>query len=358
MIGAVPTGLGTYATELVRALVPLDPTNTYLVIRGPQAANPVRDMPHVEEVILGGDLDTPRNLFHGPAISRLKLDLYHSLHHFLPLGLRVPRVVMTLHDLIWLEHADLIIDGRFGAAHRIATHLFARAAMGRAVRRADHIISISGHTRARALAYYRLNPSRISVVHHGVDHRMFARAARRSPAQPYFVGIGNTRPYKNMGTAIEAFALATRVRPDLELVIAGRGDSVRSLRPLADRLGVGARVRFAGLLEQDDLLTLLHGAAALIFPSHVEGFGLPVLEAMAAGCPVIASRIPTLVEITNGATLVCDPGSPAEFAAAMLRLLSDEPLRMDLARRGCVRAAAFSWDRCAAGTLAVYRQLL
>lgn len=358
MIGAVPTGLGTYAAALVRALASLDTTHTYVVIRTPHAASPVGAMAHVEEAILGGDLDTPRNLFQGPAISRLKLDLYHSLHHFLPLGLRVPRVVLTLHDLIWLEHPDLIIDGRLGAIHRIATHLFARAAMGRAVRRADHIISISGHTRSRALAYFDLDPARISVVHHGVDHRQFARPARRQSAQPYFVGLGNTRPYKNMTTAVEAFAIVARHRPDLELVIAGRGDSVRSLQQLARRAGLGSRVRFAGLLDHDALLALLHGAAALVFPSHIEGFGLPVAEAMAAGCPVIVSAIPTLLEITNGAALACHPASPAEFAEAMLRVLSDDTLRGDLVRRGYARAAEFSWERCAAATLAVYRQLL
>jgi len=358
MIGSVPTGLGTYATGLVRALTRLDRSNTYVIIRRPQCTPPVTVGAGVEDALVPGDIDTPRNLVQGAAITRLKLDLYHSLHHFLPFSLAAPRIVMTVHDLIWLEHADLIKDGRFGAVHRTATHLFARFAMRQAVRRADRIISISGHTRDRLLRYYGVGPQRVRVVHHGIDHQAFWPGDFVPEQRRYFLGVGNTRPYKNMATAVRAFALCAARHQDVRLLIAGRGDSVSTLRPLADRLGVSRRVDFVGPLPHAGLLALMHGATALVFPSLVEGFGLPVLEAMSAGCPVIGSRIPTVLEVAGTAALACDPSKPDEFAEAMQRLLEDDDLRRDLVLRGCERAARFSWERCAAETLAVYQELL
>jgi glycosyltransferase involved in cell wall biosynthesis len=121
---------------------------------------------------------------------------------------------------------------------------------------------------------------------------------------------------------------------------------------------VSDRVSFAGLVDDAELLRLLHGAVALVFPSIIEGFGLPVLEAMAAGCPVVASTCPTLVEIAGGAALHCDSASPGGFAAAMQRVLDDPALRDDLRDRGIAHAAGFTWEICGARTLGVYRSLL
>jgi glycosyltransferase involved in cell wall biosynthesis len=357
MVHRTPSGLGTYAAHLARVLAALDRANTYIVIRGPESPTPIAAGPNVEEVVLPGDLDTPRNLLRGRDISRLGLDLYHSLHHFLPLALRVPRVVLTLHDLIWIEHPRLIMAGAVKSA---ATHVYALGAMRYAVHRADRILAVSSYSRSRAIAYYGLDPSCVHVVHHGVEHEAFQGndryAALASP--PYFLALGNTRPYKNMRTGLQAFALCARVRPDVHLVVAGRGDSIRQLRPLARRLGIEDRVRFVGPLSHGDVVTLLHGACALVFPSLVEGFGFPVLEAMAAGCPVIASRCPAVVEVADTSALFCNPTQPEEFAAAMIRILDDPSLGADLRHRGRRRAAEFSWDRSAEGTLAVYRQLL
>jgi glycosyltransferase involved in cell wall biosynthesis len=359
MVGRIPSGLGTYAGHLARALVARDRINSYVIIRGPDSPSPIATGPNVQEVVLPGDLDTPRNLVRGGDISRLGLDVYHSLHHFLPPALRVPRVVLTLHDLIWIEHPALIRDGRFAALACAATHWFARGAMSYALHRADRIIAVSKHSRSRALAYYGLEPSRIDVVYHGIDHDAFRPSPNASAeATPYFLCLGNTRPYKNIGTAIRALALCARDRPDVRMVVSGRGDSIDTLTHLARELGIGRRVIFTAPLSHSELLRFLHGAAALVFPSLIEGFGFPVLEALAAGCPVIASDCPTVVEIAGPAALFCDPRKPEAFAAAMTRILGDTQARSDLRQRGIRRAADFSWDRCAAETLAVYEKLL
>jgi glycosyltransferase involved in cell wall biosynthesis len=359
MVGRTPSGLGTYATELTRAIVARDPQHHYVVIRTPESGAPIASGANVRDAVVASPLDTPGNLLRGGEISRLGLDLYHGLHHFLPPALRVPRVVVTLHDLIWIEHRDLIVDGRFGALNRRVTHMYARAAMGYTVRRADRLIAVSAHTARRAIAHYGIDASQIEVVHHGVDRHTFAAdAAPPAPRAPFFLVLGNTRPYKNVPTALEAFAICAREHAQVGLVITGRGDSTAALRQLARTLTVEDRVRFTGPVSQSELLALFHGAAALVFPSLVEGFGLPVIEAMAAGCPVIASSCPAVVEVGGGAAVYCDPHDARAFAQAMAEMLRDAPSAADRRARGLARAQQFSWADAADRTLAVYRALL
>jgi glycosyltransferase involved in cell wall biosynthesis len=356
MVGHVPTGLGTYAAQLAKHLPPLDPDNTYVIIRRPGSPGPLAHGPNVREAFVDGDLDQPPNLFRGGALARLGLDLYHSLYDFLPLRIPAERVVLTLHDLIWVEHPRLIHERLFGPITRTATYLYARATMPFAIKHADHVIAISSHTRDRAVAYFGLDPARITVVPHGVDREQFPPAtADEEPARPFFMCIGAGQPQKNLGVAVRAFAQIAARHPDLVLVFAGRGDSTTTLRKLARQLGVGDRVTFAGSVRHADLLRLMHTATALVFPSLVEGFGLPVLEAMSAGCPVICSAIPTLQEVTGGAALLCDPITPERFAAAMDDVLHDAARRQALRTAGQARAARFNWPTCAHATHQVHR---
>lgn len=355
-IQRVPNGLGTYARQLVEALATLESPHTFVVVRRPNSGPPVTAHPSFSEVIIDGDPSTPGL---GRAFSRLHLDLFHSLQHFLPLGLRVPRTVVTLHDLIWLEHPSLIRSGGFAPLSRTITHCYARVAMRHAVERADRVLAISAYTRARALAYFGLPASRVDVVHLGVAHERFAPGPPSTADDGlYFLCLGNSRPYKNLPTAVHAFAAVAREDRRITLVIAGRGDSTPALTRLAVRLGVADRVIFETRPPHERLRALLQGALALIFPSIVEGFGLPVLEAMASGCPVIISTCPTLTEIAGDAALACDASNPASFADAMRRLRDDSALRAQLRARGMTRAAAFTWGRCAAQTLAVYDDVL
>ncbi len=371
MAGTVPSGLGTYASQLARALTRLDAANSYVIIRQRLGQSSIATGPNVSEIVIDGDIDAPVNLARGGAISRLGLDLYHSLHHFLPLRLRVPRVVVTLHDLIWVEHRRLIRSGRFAPLSRTVTNVYARAAMGYAMRRADRIIAISRHTASRAAAVFNLDLSRVDVIPHGVDGAAFPASGRdMSPGAPqetppYFLCVSNTRPYKNIPTALRAFALCAASTDgqagdpeSVRLIVTGRGDSTGELRRLAQRLGVERRVTFTGPASQSEVLRLLHGARALLFPSFVEGFGFPVLEAMSAGCPVIASRAPAVLDVAGDAALCCDAGDPEAFAAAMRRVLGEPGLHAALRQAGVSRAGTFTWERTAASTLAVYERLL
>jgi len=173
MVGTVPSGLGTYAAQLAKHLPPLDPDNSYVIIRRPGSPGPLASGSNVREVFVEGDLDQPPNLFRGGTLARLGLDLYHSLYDFLPLRIPAERVVLTLHDLIWVEQPRLIHERRFGPITRTATHLYARATMPYAIKHANHVIAISTHTRDRAVAYFGADPARITVVPHGVDREQF-----------------------------------------------------------------------------------------------------------------------------------------------------------------------------------------
>lgn len=356
------TGLGRYARGLVGALTALDaPDIEWVILKDPRLADTPLAAPgaRAEERSLEGDPDMPANLGAGRAIDRLGLDLYHSLHQFLPLRLKTPRVVVTLHDLIWVEHARLSYYGRWAWARAFGVMIWGRFTMRNALRRPDHVIAISEVTRQASLRRYRfLKPDAVSVVHHGVDHTRFPARTGPEPEGAYLFSLGNSRPYKNVRNTVRAFAQIAPDHPEARLVMTGRGDSTTVLRALATELGVEAQVEFTGSVPDERVVELYQGARALVFPSRIEGFGFPLIEAMALGCPVIASDIPTLREIGGDSAVFVNPDGPDEIAAAMRRVLSEPDLRDDLRARGYAHAARFQWATCAERTLSVYRQLL
>jgi glycosyltransferase involved in cell wall biosynthesis len=169
---------------------------------------------------------------------------------------------------------------------------------------------------------------------------------------PYFLVVGKNEPYKAHHIAVQAFAAAAQ--PSERLVLVQREHPGRGLSRLVRRLGLPSRVIWAPSLSQDDLIEVLRSARALLQPSVIEGFGIPVLEAIACGCPVVASDTPALVEVLDGAALHGRIGDPDDIARA-IRRLRDQALQAELRERGLERARAFSWDATARATLDVYR---
>ncbi len=356
------TGLGRYARSLVQALTAMDRTSEeirWVVIKHPSMAS-VRFATrgaNAEEVTVPGDLDTLENLRAAPRLNALKLDLYHALENFVPPGLRAGKVVVTTHDLVWVEQPGLTMRGRLDLLRTPVIRAYGTVAMGYAFRRADAVVSVSEATRQAALRCFPvLSPSRISTVHHGVDRESFPPRTGPEPAAPYLMMLGNTRPYKNVPAALKGFARLED--PDVRLVIAGRGDWFSLLSSLARKLGVSERVTFKRKAEDHEILALLQGARALVFPSLVEGFGLPVIEAMSAGCPVLGSAVPVVQEICGDGARFFDPRDPGQIAAAMGEVLASAEVREDLRQRGYERIKAFTWSRCAEQTMAVYRSVL
>jgi glycosyltransferase involved in cell wall biosynthesis len=236
-----------------------------------------------------------------------------------------------------------------------------------AIRRARFVLTHSAYVRDTILARYRIAPERVVVAPPGTDPffreaprpEELAQAGARFGAEPFFLYVGVLAPQKNPATLLRALAqLRARGARTPRLLLVGRSVGAywtRDLVPLIRSLGLDDAVTGTGYVDDTVLRALYHRAAALVVPSFGEGFGLPVLEAMACGTPVIAASTSSLPEVGGDAALYVDPRDAEALAAAMARIVSEPDLREDLAARGRARAATFSWDRCVRRVLECYR---
>jgi glycosyltransferase involved in cell wall biosynthesis len=347
------TGTERYSYELIAALARVDRFNAYTLYTNglPPALPPLGPNVALRSIALRR-LWTHARL--GPALAADRPDLLFVPSHVVPL-IHPPSVV-TIHDLGY--HA-------FPEAHTARRRLELQLTTRWSLRAARRVIAISQATRDDLVRHYNADPARIAVVHHGLaagfrpvedGAQVAAAAARHGLRGPYFLYVGTLQPRKNLARLIEAYAAATAgmAEPRPLLAIAGRrGWLSAAIERRAAELGVAERVRFLGYLPEADLPALLSGALAFLFPSLYEGFGMPVLEAMACGAPVLTSSSSSLPEVAGDAALLVDPRDTGAIAAAIGRLATDAGLRAALRERGLARAAQFSWERCARETLAV-----
>ncbi len=284
-------------------------------------------------------------------------------HHLGRYGTRLSRpYVLTVHDLIRLfdrERASPLIS-----KPNTRDRLYLR--LDRAgIRRAAAIVAPSQATKHELVRHLDIPEERITVVYAGVDHDVFRPVEQRVLPEPYVLVVGSEHPRKNLATLFRAFAhLKAGARfADLKLVKVGppgsgeapfRAQTVRAARDA----GVEDDVVFVDRLQGDELAACYSGAECFVLPSLYEGFGLPPVEAMACGCPVIVSNVTSLPEVAGGAALLVDPHDERALADAMEAVLTDRELRAVLRERGLARAAEFSWVRAARETLAVYDRVL
>jgi glycosyltransferase involved in cell wall biosynthesis len=364
--GERPGGTGTYVRELVRAMVALDdaPRLTLFVSRdAPAALREEHWAGEVEWVTLPwgpqSRLNVPEVMAALPAMAaRRRLDVLHSPANVGPLV--SPRVahVVTLLDLIWLHLPEEWNASRW-------TRFTTRSLSLWSARRADRVLAISHAAGEDFPRSAGVAADRIDVVPLGV--RMPDPSAPVTPEadlrarfelgeRPLVLSVAQKRPYKRLDTLIRAL----RDLPDEPaLVLAGPpGDDEPRLRALAAELGVAERVRFADWVADEDLNALYRCAACFALPSLIEGFGLPVLEAMAHGTPVACSDRWSLPEVAGDAALLFDPDDQAAVTGAVRRLLEDRELAERLGRAGVERARSFTWERTAQGTLAAYERAL
>ena len=264
--------------------------------------------------------------------------------------------MVTVHDISYARAPEL-----FSRRDRMLFR-FVRGSL----RRAARVIAVSEFTRSELCEHYELEPGKVMAVPNGVSpsFRPLPDAADRVAQRfgihrPYVLCVGALQTRKNVPLAIEAYSLLAGRGVDCELVVAG-GDKGGRLDVLDAilRTRLTGRVHLVGHVEDDVLPALYSGARALLFPSLYEGFGLPALEAMASGTPVIASNTTGLAETVGDAAITIDPRSPEEAAEALRRLLNDDALRNRLVAAGHARAAEFTWGRAAGATADVYRQAL
>jgi glycosyltransferase involved in cell wall biosynthesis len=252
----------------------------------------------------------------------------------------------------------------FGLKDRLILDLGVRWARSAAAR----IIVPSEHTKKEIVQLYRVDPDKISVIHLGVDRRFEpvdrdqARqiaAERYGIRSPYVLTVGVIQPRKNLGRLLDGFAGLKGIRQtNHKLVIVGKpGWKETNLQRRIDELGLGEDVIFTGYVPREDLPALYSGADAFVYPSVYEGFGLPPLEAMACGTPVITGNRSSLPEVVGEAGIMVDPYDAEAFARAMANVLSSESLRNEMSALGIARAAKFTWDETARETLEVYHSV-
>src|SRR3954468_24693102 len=276
-------------------------------------------------------------------LRRDRPDLHHG-NYVLPPRLPCP-AVLTVSDCSWAH---------LGESMPVADRLAFQRFVPWSARRAAHVLTISQHARSELLGLFDwLEEDRITVVPLAVDAR--SRPVRPPPGRfgldgPYVVCLGAVQPRKNLGRLLEAWA-TLRARGDLDgavLAIAGRlKQDGAQFAATAGRLGIADAVRWLGYVADEDVPALLAGARCLAFPSLYEGFGLPVVEAMAAGCPVVTSDATSLPEAADGAALLVDPLAPTAIADGIGRLLRDEAERGRLRELGLTRAGRLSWPHAA-----------
>lgn len=353
-------GLGRYAANLAQSMLKLEPGLTAFIndFRESRLGPPLNALPtHTAGL--------PRKLwrlraaasyFGGPPMDKAfeGVTLFHATEHLLPKLTRA-RSVFTLHDTAYLL---------FPKYHLMQNRLYLTVMMPRFLARADAVITVSENTRRDALRFYRLDPAKVRVIPEGVEPRFHPESNPQSLAEikkryglpaRFILCVSTIEPRKNLPLLLEAYAALRPRCPDVGLVLAGgKGWLYESFFERLRSLGLENQVTLTGYVPESDLPGLINCAEVFAYPSMFEGFGLPPLEAMACGIPVVCSNASSLPEVVGEAGMLLPPDDVRGWAEALTRLLTDSALHADLRARGLARARQFTWETAARKTLEVY----
>jgi glycosyltransferase involved in cell wall biosynthesis len=355
-------GIGTYIRNLLAGLARIDQETEYIVLCDPHDADAVNDLaPNFRAVVetarpysLGEQVWIPLSLV------RERAHLLHEPHYVLPPAVRC-RTVVTIHDCIHLMFPQYL-PGRLA-------HVYARVSMWSAVHKADRILTVSEASKKDILRFFGVDPEKVVVIYNAIDERFLAPPdevrmdqvrQRYQLDHPFLLYVGNIKPHKNIERLIDAFGRARASGlDDLRLVIIG--DEISKYPPLRQavhRHRLDKYVRFLGFQPYDTLAAFYRLARAFVFPSLYEGFGLPPLEAMACGTPVVTSNVSSLPEIAGGAAILVDPYDSQSIAEGMKRAVCDEATRTQMIERGLARARDFSWAQSVSTIHRIYMEVL
>ncbi len=357
-------GLGRYAESLARALAHHEPRRFALFYNfagHPRPLTGLEQLPR-RSVRLGYKpwrMAVWLGQLAGVGLDRLLPDaeLYHATEHLLMPLHRVP-TVLTVHDLIFKL---------FPRYHKRLNYWFLNAAMPLFVRRADVIIAISQATRRDLMTHYGTPPEKITVVYEAAapcfrppaPEAVVTVRARYGLPERFLLTVGTIEPRKNLSRLLEALVRLRQRYPDLHLVVVGsRGWLYQGFFQRIVELALQDVVHLPGYVPDADLPAVYGAAMLMVMPSLYEGFGLPVLEAMACGAPVVCSRAASLPEIGGEAARYFDPTDVEDMTQTLDQVLADAELRAAMATAGLEQAAQFSWDRVARETVAVYEKVL
>lgn len=355
-------GCGQYSRNLIEHLVAQAPGDEFVLFhaRAPDArAMPLDGARNVRWV----ELPFSRRALHrglwpilgGPLLERWvgEVDVVHNLLTTAWVPAKAPEV-MTIHDLF---------PERFPEdEYKTHARWFRRLLLRRARRDSAAIIAVSEATRVDVLELMQVPPERVTVIHHALPARPSTDGAgvlaRHGLAtEPYLFFIGRLEPRKNLLRLIEAFATLNRSGPTPPVLVLAGSESAQGalLRARVEELGLTSRVRFLGHVSEEDVRPLMEGATLFVYPSLYEGFGLPLLEAMACGAPIAAASGSSIPEVAGPAARYFDPRNTDDMVTVLRDLLASPEARVELVQQGRAQLARFSWQRAADDTLAVYR---
>ncbi|AKL74220.1 glycosyltransferase [Actinobacteria bacterium IMCC26256] len=360
-----PVGAGVYTIQIARALDAHPEVDLLLAARSDDEQRWSVIAPH-SAVAAEVPARRPQRILweqtKAPKLAkRMNADLWHGPHYTMPARLHIPSVV-TIHDLTFFDHPEW---------HEKSKVLFFRRMIRSSARNASALICVSHHTKDRLTAV--LDPSTpIYVASHGVDHARFQPLTRPEEIEadlnllshngispPYLAFVGTIEPRKDIPSLVKAFAEIADERPSLQLVIAGAdGWGVTEVRDCVASSGYTTRILRPGYLPAEVLAPFLRRASVVAYPSLEEGFGLPALEALACGAPVVTTSGTAMAEVCGEAALLTPPAAPSELAAAIAGLIDDESAADHLRVAGPARASTFTWDRATTNHILAYRDAM
>jgi glycosyltransferase involved in cell wall biosynthesis len=354
-------GIGTYIRNLLRYLAECDHTREYVLLCQPQDRDSLAAMaPNFKPLVnTSKAYSIAEHLTIPAALVRYPVELFHAPHYVLP-PLVPCKSVVTIHDCIHLVFPQYL-------PNRLA-YTYARASLWSAAHRAARVLTVSETSKADIVKHCGVSPERVTVIYNAIDEGFLQEPAeteirntreRYQLDDPFILYVGNIKPHKNLERLIEAFHLVRREgfeRVKL-LIIGDQISKYPRLRRAVDRHKLHKHVRFLGFVSRDTLASLYRLATVFAFPSLYEGFGLPPLEAMAGGTPVVAANTSSLPEVLGDAAVLVDPYSEPAIAEGLIRVLNDAELRARMRAAGLARARSFSWEESVRKVKAVYDEL-
>ena len=351
-------GIGQYILCLIEALAKIDKEDEFTILKSRKDKTPLTSQANFRRRSLWTPSHHPLEQWTLPLELRMiGLDILHSPDFIPPFHRRYSSVI-TIHDLAFLLYPHLVT----GESARYYGQV------ERAVKNTDHIIVVSQSTKRDAIRLLGAPEDKIAVIYEAANpifrpiedpEKLNRIRAKYGLWRDFILFVSTIEPRKNLSNLLRAFHLfLSGYDYELKLVVVGRrGWLFEEVFATLEELGLEEEAIFIGKASIEDLLLLYNAARALVYPSLYEGFGLPPLEAMACGTPVITSNVSSLPEVVGDAALMVDPQDISGLAKAIGQVLTDEALREDLMERGFQRAKMFSWEKAAKETLALYREL-
>ena len=364
------TGLGRYIINLIKSLLEIDKKNQYTIYVNSRLK---RDHPlfHLKRDNLSlrstkiKEVSVSQQLLVPFIVNNKEYDIYHYPNFDLPIGVS-HKSVFTIHDLTYIKHKNLYSNGKF------LKNFYTKWIIDLSIRKAKKIIAVSESTKKDILEIYNPPENKIKVIHEGLDYSfsvngsgtkttsILTNKSFNSKAHNFFLFIGERRPHKNLPRLIKAFShFKNKIKSDYKLIIAGKPYAQYSEpEKVTKQLNLADDVIFLGYVEDKEIQALYKDSSCFIFPSIYEGFGLPLLEAMACGVPIITSNISSMPEVVGRAAITIDPYNIIEISSAMEKIHFDNSIRQNMIKLGFERIKEFSWQKSAEQTLLLYESIV